>query len=336
MKTLNEFFEEEEKYEIDRSLSYSRVTDFAKNGPEALIKRSQAQSIAMSIGHVTDDFLNENIKVLDKYFVFDGSKPSATLGKLTNIVIDNFRKIPTLEEVTEIVKANNYWGNIKNEELLLAKYDIPEFWDYITVMIEGKDKEIITSDIYLKAQELSTVIKTHKNTKDKFSDDYQRIYQYFFKIKIKNVWFRGAIDYIAINHEKKTVQIIDFKTGKDSALNFMDNFLYLRYFIQEAVYMKAFKHICKTFKLKGYTLLPFEFIYIGKNEKIPLCYTVGEKWHKAALNGFTTVSGYKYRGLYELIDDIVWHYNTRVFDMPRHLYESTGSIELDDTLINLN
>lgn len=320
-------------YEIERSLSYTRVVDFAKNGPDALINRESTSSFAMSLGNLTDDFLNENIDVNEKYYIYDGEKPTATLGKLCNIVIDNFREIPTKQDVYDIVKRNGYWSNVKNEEILLSKFDIPEFWDYISVMIESQDKEIITSNMYLDAEDMAHLIKTHDHTSWLFSDQYKRVYQYFFTIVIKNVAFRGAIDYIAIDFKNRTIQIVDFKTGSDPAIRFSDIFINYRYFIQEAVYTKAFRDICKTFNLKGFKLLPFKFIYISKSERVPVVYTVTKKWHTAALKGFTTTSGYTYRGLYDIIEDIKWHFENNEFKLPRYIAEAKGNLEINNNLI---
>ena len=278
-------------FQIDRSLSYTRLVDFAKNGPEALVNRNSGQSISMSIGSLTDDFLNENININDKYYIYDGEKPTASLGKLCNIIIDHYREVPSLEEVIEIVKKSGFWTNIKKEELFLSKFNIPEFWDYITIMITKSDKEIITSSMYEQAEDMAHLIKTHDHTKDLFSNNYKRIYQYYFEIVINKVFFRGQIDFVKIDHKKKTIEFIDFKTGSDPSINFSNIFINMRYFIQEAVYTKAYKHFCKTFNLRGYKLLPFKFIYISKSEMIPVSYIVTPKWHKAALHGVTPSTG---------------------------------------------
>ena len=169
-------------YEIDRSLSYTRVVDFAKNGPDALINRNSTHSLAMSLGNLTDDFLNEDIDVDQKYYIYDGSKPTATLGKLCNLVIENFREVPSKEDVYELVKRQGYWSNVKDEEILYKKFDIDEFWDYISTIINNQGKEIITSDMYLDAQDMSHLIKSHSHTKWMFSDEFKRVYQYFFQI----------------------------------------------------------------------------------------------------------------------------------------------------------
>lgn len=322
---------------IDRSLSFSKLKDFAENGPKALIKRPQLTGYALSLGNLTDDFLDERVKVRDKYIVYDGAKPTATLGKLCNLVLENYRKLPSKKKVLKLVQQNHYWSNIVDIQTLINKFDLPEFWDYLKVQYksEKEKKPIVTTDMYIEAEDMALLIKTHKHTSYLFDNNYKRVYQYFFKIKINSVIFRGAIDYIAIDDDAKTVQIIDFKTGKDPAIDFPKTFIKYRYYLQAAIYLKAFRSICAKFKLKGYKLLPFKFIYFSKGENVPIVYTVTKKWHKAGIEGFTTSYGYRYRGLNELIDDVVWHYHNRVFEMPRFLSESQGQLEIEDNFINV-
>jgi hypothetical protein len=83
-------------------------------------------------------------------------------------------------------------------------------------------------------------------------------------------------------------------------------------------------------------VLPFQFLYISRYEKIPLLYTVSQKWHDAALKGFYTQSGYKYRGLDEIIDDISWHWKNQKFDFSREIYEQNGSLTLNDDFITID
>ena len=161
------------------------------------------------------------------------------------------------------------------------------------------------------------------------------MYQFPVYFKLKGFIFRGILDIIRINHTDKTVRMVDLKTGQETAENFMKSFLKWRYDLQEAVYTAAFDSICEELGLENYTLLPFEFLYISRFEKIPLIYKVSEKWHKASKQGFTTLGGWKYKGLFELIEEIKWHWDNKVFDKSRKLYESNGVVTMDDSFINL-
>jgi hypothetical protein len=332
---LDEFFKDEE-HDIEIALSYSRTADYSINGPRSLVTRSNVNSVSARIGSIVDDFINPNVDVSNKYYIFDGIKPTATLGKLIDIIVENYNELPVKEKVLEIIKNNKFWASVVKEEVLLSKFDSNEFWSYLTSYYEAKGKVIIPTDIYMIAQELSTIVKTHTFTKFIFEDNYDIIYQHEFKLKYKNVVFRGFLDFVLIDKVNKSVQIIDLKTGKEDANNFLVSFLKYRYYLQEAVYMKSFKDICNKFNLKGYSLLPFQFLYISKSQKIPMFYSVSKKWHEAGLKGFITENGYNYKGLEELVDEIKWHYQNNIFDMTKTLYESKGLIKLNDKFINVN
>jgi len=42
-----------------------------------------------------------------KYYLFDGNKPSASLGKLCDIILNNYTEIPNVEEVYKITVVND-------------------------------------------------------------------------------------------------------------------------------------------------------------------------------------------------------------------------------------
>lgn len=322
---------------LERAFSYSRISDFDRNGPQALIKDLNISNYGMTIGSITDDLTipKKGFKFEDKYIISDYSKPTSTLGKLVDIILDNYMEIPSKEEIINIINKNHFWSNIKDEEILFKRFDLDDFWEYLKVHIQRNTKNIISTEDYQKAKDLSEILKNHKYTKYIFSKNQDYINQYDIKFTYNDVILRGVIDRININHDLKTIQLIDLKTGKDSVLNFMNSFIKYRYYLQEAVYTSAFKSICKNLNLKKYKLLPFQIVYIGRNEKIPAVFNITNKWHKAAKKGFN-IKGYKYRGLDSLIDDVKWHFNNNVFDITREIYEKDGFLNMEDNFITLN
>src|SRR5690606_37531301 len=116
--------------------------------------------------------------------------------------------------------------------------------------------------------------ETHPYSKYIFKNEMERHNQFKFNIEYKGFVLRGIIDKIIIDHETKTVRLIDLKTGKGPVDEFTSSFIKWRYYLQEAVYVKAFTKICEMLKLKGYTLLPFQFLYIGRTEKLPLVFGI--------------------------------------------------------------
>jgi cyanate lyase len=155
-------------------------------------------------------------------------------------------------------------------------------------------------------------------------------------MEYKGFILRGIIDKILIDHKAKTIRFIDLKTGQGPVDEFISSFIKWRYYLQSAIYTLAYSEVCKILGLKDYKFLPFQFLYIGRSERIPLLFTVSKLWHKASIYGFTTKAGYKYKGLNELLEEVRWHVDNKVFDVTKKVHESNGSVLLEDSFISLN
>lgn len=331
--TLNDILLNDEI--VDLTLSYSRLSDFDRNGASALLDKTNKESVALKTGTLIDDLLFTSTEEFNnKYYISNYEEPSAMLGSLCKIIISNYTEIPNKEEILKIITLNNFWSNIKKEDLLISKFDNDEFWGYLKEKMLILDKVIISNEDYNKAVKLKEIILTHPFSKNIFNNELEHIYQYSFTTKIKYFLFRGIIDIISIDHKNKIVYFKDFKTGAGNSSEFASSFLKYRYYLQEAVYTLAFEEVCKKLNLEGYTLGNFEFIYISLKEQIPVSYIVTPKLHNCALNGFKTTSGYKYKGLYELIEEVYFHWKNKVYDLPMDIYLKNGLINLDDSFVN--
>lgn len=334
---LNQVLNSEE--EIDLSLSYSKISDFDRNGAISLIRKKEVTGAGLKHGALVDDLLvdimtgSEQCK--DTYYRFDGEKPSATLGVLCDIILKNYEEMPSLEDVTNIVGLNGFWSNIKNVDTLTAKFNIPEFWTYLMCMYESTDKILITTREYNDAIELVSILRNHKYSKPWIDNDYESIYQKKFSMDYKGFKLRGILDLITIDHDNKLVYFTDLKTGKGTALEFQDSFIKWRYYFQGAVYTAAFDTICKELGLEGYTLKPFQFLYISKSDKTPLLYVMSEKWLTASWDGFK-IGRYVYRGITELVDEIYWCWKNKQYEIPKYIVDNNGVVNIKDNFIETN
>lgn len=322
--------------EIEMLLSYSRLSDYDRRGAKTLINRTRVESNAVFMGALVDDLLLDKESFKTKYFIFNGKKPTATLGKLADIIINNYNKLPSKSNILNLISANSLWKGIKNEDILIGYITSKEFTSYIKAQYKSKTQTLLTTEQLAKGQEIADILLTHEYSKDILINNLENHNQFKFNFKYKGIKFRGIIDKLLIDHKNKTIQIIDLKTGQGGVLEFPTSYLKWRYYLQEALYQKSVSYIEKKLKLKGYTLLPFKFLYISTYEKIPSVYVIDNKWHEAALKGFKTTSGWVYKGLDELIDEVKWHYKNNVFHLPREVYENNGLIRLNDEYIDIN
>lgn len=343
MKRNNQKGLEESEYGVnnvlDIKLSYSRLSDYDVNGPKTLVKRSEVKGEGVDMGGLIDTLLFSGDEMDKRYYVTDSTKPTATEAKLVDYIVENCRQIPSTEEVLGIIKAQGYWKSTKEVDTIIAKFDNENFWEYISSQLAAKEKKLITTEQLVQAEEVVNVLRSHQYSKAliAYPEDHESKYaQYGFEFQYKNAILRGFMDLLVVNHATKTMQCIDLKTGSKPAEQFMNSFIKYRYYFQEAVYQQAMEHIRKVMKLEKYDILPFKFLYISRFERIPLVYTVGDKWHNAALKGFTTSTNYRYRGLDEVIDDVTWHWIKQEFSLSKEAYEQKGSLTLKDDFITVD
>ena len=321
---------------IIRDLSYSKISDFDRNGPIALIRQYGKETTALKTGKLVDDLIFEDKEYFNKhYYIFDGEKPTETLGKLCDIVLNNYVTIPNKEQILQIINHNNLWSSTKKESLLEEKFNNENFWNYLKCMFETTDKVIITTKELNDAKELVEILETHQYSKDIINTELDYFNQFKFEFKFLNFNFRGIIDKIIINHKTKKVRFIDLKTGAENASEFESSFIKWRYYFQGVIYTLAFEVVCGILNLRGYTLEDFEFLYISKKEKIPMLFKMSKNWFKAGLKGFN-IGKYKYKGLIELCEEVKWCVDNNEYETPKHIVESNGEVYLRDNFIEVN
>ncbi len=326
--------------EIDLTLSYSRLSDFDRNGPQALIRKSDVDNKGIKHGSIVNDLLVEKLTgeplFSNRYYIYDENKPTATLGTLCDIILNNYDSLPKLDVILKIVKNNGFWSGVKVEETLIAKFNTNEFWEYLKIQFKIKDKLVITFNEHLSAKNTVNTLLSHEYSKDIFYNDFENYHELPFEIEYKSFKFKGILDIFQIDHKNKKVRMIDLKTGAGKSETFLKSFIDYRYYYQGAIYRMAFKYFCDKFNLVDYTLENFKFLFIGKSENIPIIFEFTEKWNQAAIKGFKTKSGYFYTGIDENLKKIYYHWKHNKYDFSKDVYEQNGCLILDDNFIEIN
>lgn len=322
----------------DLRLSFSRVSDFDRNGPKALVEREEVDAEYLDFGSLVDDMSQPGFDVHENYQIFNGVKPTASLLELCKELL-KYIKTPNDyyllndEFILSKIKELKLWTNVKKRESILKKFT-PDARRYVTEMAAAYNKTIITPSLLAEAEEYVAALKQHKHTVDFFAEPL--LYQVEVIFRYKNFNFKSILDYVHVDYKKKTVRGIDLKSGSKPVSEFLSNFIKYRYYQQGAIYQKALEaYVAQTPALKGFKILPFQFLFCGRYEKTPVFLTVTEKWLRASELGFTTKVGYNYRGLNELVNDIEWHWRNDEFQLSRKVSENNGIIDINDEVINI-
>ena len=321
---------------IDLTLSYSKISDFDRNGAVSLVRQTVVDNDGVKFGSLVDDLLfNSQEYFKENYYIFDGEKPSATLGNLCDIILKNYTELPNIQQVKQIIEHNDFWSNIKDPNKLEANFNKPEFWTYLTCKFDTVNKTVITTKEFHEAMDIVSILKEHEYSKDILYNDHDNYHQFRIEFEYKKFTIRGIIDILTIDHVNKMVYITDLKTGKNPAIEFEDSFIKWRYYFQGAIYTLASEQILRALGIRDYKLEKFQFLYISKSDKTPLVYKMTDKWISAAMNGFH-INRYVYKGINELIDEIRWCWDNKEYLVPKYIVDNNGVVDIKDNFIELN
>lgn len=339
MKIEELWNQEKEPLIEDLRLSSSRVSSYDQNGPSVLLERKKLSGEGILMGGLIDLLLFEPDKFNDNYYVFSAIIPTASAKVLADFIVNSCTEVPTIDRVLEYVKICNLWKSVVNKYTLIGKFDTPDFWDYLKAEFESIGKTIISQENLDNANDIIDVLQSHSYSKDIVSypeENEDKYAQLEINFRYKQFAFKGVIDLVIVDHKNKTIKLIDLKTGTPSGTAFTTSFLKYRYYLQALLYTIGVTDFISKYKLEGYEVLSFEFLYISRYERIPLIYRVPSKWLTAAKKGFTTLSGYKNKGLDELLDEIDWHWTNKEFKLTKEIVEQKGEILINDEFIVVN
>lgn len=328
---------------ISDNVSYSLLKLLEEEGPKALLKPKKESTKALKFGSLFDDFLFLDKETFNsKYEVLPIMQLDPMAIKLAHILretctLEDINKIKTdlkaQLDVVEIIKANKLWNNIKTDATFIKKFNFEDFYTYTETCF--LDKDIIFTFDLLKLKEAKAALLSSNRTKHYLVNDLDNIYQLEINYPYKNQNIKTILDIVIIDHKNKIIKGVDLKTGTPKSEDFSKNFFSFKYYLQAALYQKALEYF-NTENFKGeYTIEPFRFLYFSKTDiHNPLVYKVTNKWIDAGMRGFSTLSGYEYRGVDAIIEDLIWHKENKLFEYPRKLYESL-ELELEDFYINV-
>lgn len=332
---------------VSNNISYSLLKAIDDSGPQALINKINITNSGIDFGKQLDDFISLTKEEFNTKYLIVNNTIEDDLFKLAQIVLRDvtinnaklqFNDAKTINTLNAIAKNADLFKRIKLDESRIKKFNTNEFFEFLKFLELNLDKSFITPEEYSKLIDARASLFNHKSTKKYFNcgDDCEEIYQLEINFKYKNRNVKTILDKIIINHNDETIEPLDLKSGSVDSYEFMKSFFNYKYYLQGGLYVKAIEEWIKTSELAHYKILPFKFIFLPTyNLNNPKTFIFTNKWYEASWKGFSTNSGYKYRGIDELIDILIWHIENQVFNETKEFYENE-EIELDDSFIKIN
>ena len=314
----------EEEYRTDSALSYSKLSQFFKNGPKALISNEKADTPSLRFGSLVDCILTAPEEFKDRFYVADIDKFSDSIRLIVELLHQGCPEAETIEDcvdqyMIDTLNTVGYQSNWKDDTRIKKVNELGH--DYFTVLKYSTGKIVISPQEFDEARQCVSTLKGHQFTHKVFdcSEDEEIFYQLKFKTKIDDIPFRFMMDICKVNHKEKWILPIDLKTTGKSSEEFEKSFLDWGYWIQGQSYTAGLEEIMlKDAYFKDFKLKPFQFLVINKSELNPLIWEMNfDLVYDYIINKYDT--NWRY-----LLMDANWHLQNGKFNYSRRSYENNG------------
>lgn len=296
------------------------------SGPRSIVAPEKESTDSLTIGSLVDDMICDPESVHDKYVVCTIEMPSDTIVKIIERVLlsTNDLNLENLDEqILESCEYYQYQSNWK-PETKVAKIK-KEGLDYFNFRKNTANKQVISAEIWLLADDLKNTLTTDRYTKQFFETNLESQYQFVATGEIEGQLCKGKLDKITFDHDNKVIHIYDIKTTSDSVNAFRNSYLKYRYDIQGEFYKKLVEQM-----YPDYTVNNMIFI-VGSYAYRPLevrCFQMTDLDHKNAYEGFN-LNNRHFKGIKELIQDYIWYITNQEFEYPKDYIEQNGMLKID-------
>jgi hypothetical protein len=140
--------------------------------------------------------------------------------------------------------------------------------------------------------------------------------------------FKSMMDKVIVDHQEKTIQVVDLKCTWSVENFYKEYYLYRRAYIQGYLYWMGAKHYFVELLKDGYRMdYPAFLVCDSTNYSAPLMYQMSDIDINNAANGFE-YKGTQYPGVISLIEDLKWAIENDKWNISRENYLNNGIVKL--------
>lgn len=273
---------DEATYRADPALSYSTLARFEREGFDKLDhlfdhistpSLTEGSAVDAIITGGEEEFYN-NFTVLD-INVTDGGIDTCKKLISMNLPFDSFNNIPEAI-VSQAAKEVGFWQGDKWDNTrykqVLKTGNVAEYYNALL----HSDKTIINSETFQKVMAMVRALRESPATAGYFAEDdalspVRRYYQLKFKATFEGIGYRGMMDEIVVDYEKKKVFLIDLKTSSKTEWNFYKSFIEWKYYHQARLYYRLVAaNMAKDPYFRDFEISDYYFIVVNKKTLQPL------------------------------------------------------------------
>lgn len=214
------------------------------------------------------------------------------------------------DAILDVMHDLNYYQKLSTDVQRLEKVINDETMSYWNFLKKREGKVIIDQETYNYCKTAVDIMKLHEDVINLLGinvTEFDNV-KVFNELKVSfefsnGYGFKGVIDNLVIDHDKKVVRINDVKTTSKSLKDFPETVEYYDYWMQAVMYSILATKMCSEEFSKGYTL-EFNFIVLDKHLQV-YAFPV----RTATLNSWID----KFDGV---MQKVLWHYNNKKYDLP--------------------
>ena len=296
-------------------------------------------------GTVVDLMLTSNKEEFDEKFIVLPNKIS--ISDTVKTIVDGINRdliekninVDTLydDACSNIILQNcqylNYQANWKADTRVNKIQELGD--NYFKFLKKANNRQVVNEDDYNKAVLCVSALKQDPYTKpyvdsrmykDKDTDDVEFKNKVVVQFNYMDLEFKGELDRVVINHTKKLIIPIDFKTTSKSILGFNYDFWKYRYDFQAATYRLGLEKESWVHNLikEGYFITDFLYIVVEKDlYNNPMCFQVPNEIINIGRSG-GEVFGNNYEGLDNAIVRYKYASENNHWDYPMEYYKDKG------------
>ena len=231
------------------------------------------------------------------------------------------------EAFDKLQKDDKFKG--KKVEWALEQFKDSDAETYFSENLKALDKLPVDEWMLNKCKSIVENVLINDNVKHLFEkqENVENFGKYVVEWEYKGLKAKSELDNLTINHTNKEIIITEIKSTYDSE-DFERTYLKLRYDLAAIYYCKAIQY---TFQdLQDY-VIKFQFLVVDTSPQglNPLIYKISDKDLINAEFGFKTKLGYYYKGLDELVNEILWCQETQNWHISKAAYENNGILNLN-------
>lgn len=265
----------EEAYRGLKAIHYSQLSSYYSGGYKTLFEEKKVTD-SMVFGSLVDCLFTDSVNFENKFKVMDTKLPTEGILKVINLMIE---KNPTnkFESLTNLFiiqccREVNYGNNFKDDTKI--KY-ISDYAEYYNFRIESRNKQVISKDDFELAVKTVEALKTDEKITELLScrENIDILYQPKVLTGFGDRQVKCMFDILILDFNNKSITPIDLKTTSNIEDNFESNFFTFNYWIQATLYSDNLRLKLDESNLYDWSILPYEFIVINKDNRQPLIWT---------------------------------------------------------------